>query len=189
MIVKHLKISILILLVVLCAIGPVWGLQRQVGEYQVKAAFLYNFAKFVDWPSCSTCKVSDVLVVGILGEDPFGEAIQSIDGKRVKEKTLRVIRAGSLDELRGSDIIFISASAKKELPKILKILEGKPVLTVGDTNGFAQKGVMINLFESENKIRFEVNPSAAEKAGLKISSQLLRLAKIITREDNPGGQQ
>lgn len=180
----RLTLSLITFLVWSCALFPAYGQQRRVSEYQVKAAFLYNFAKFVEWPPKRDGKASDQLVLGILGKDPFGDEIRTIEGKRVKDKTLRVIRADSLDELQNCDVIFISASVNAKLPGILKKLRGRPVLTVSDTPGFANRGVMINLFNLENKIRFEINPVAVERAGLKISSQLLKLARIVKQEDS-----
>lgn len=154
-----------------------WG--QQVSEYRVKAAFLYNFAKFVDWPACNHCYDADVFTIGILGQDPFGEEIKTIVGKRVKDRTLMVLRAATLDELKTCQVIFISGSFRKDLPKILQKLRGRPILTVGDMPGFAEAGGMINLYMADNKVRFEINPVAAEQAKLKISSQLLKLARIV----------
>lgn len=181
MISKRLNIVLISLLAVTCAVWPVYGQQR-VGEYQVKAAFLYNFAKFVEWPKSTASESSKPLVLGILGEDPFGEDIQTISGKRVKDKTFQVIRSERLQELDNCDILFISASMKGQLDHILEKINGKPVLTVSDTRGFAEQGVMINLFMVNNKIRFEINPHAVKRSDLKMSSQLLKLATLIKHQ-------
>ncbi len=183
---KRFTILLIAFLMWTCALYPAFGQQRRVSEYQVKAAFLYNFAKFVDWPACESCEESRILMVGILGDDPFGKEIQTIDGKRVKNKVLQVVQSNTLKELQNCDVLFISSSAKAELPRILEKLKGRPVLTVSDTKGFAHSGVMINLFNLENKIRFEVNPVAVEQSGLKISSQLLKLATIVEPENAQG---
>ena len=182
MISKRLNILLISLLVVSCAVWPVYGQQQRVSEYQVKAAFLYNFAKFVEWPKSVDAGASKQLVLGILGKDPFGEDIKTIQDKRVKDRTLQVIRAEHLEELGNCDILFIGASMKGQLDSTLKELDGKPVLTVSDTRGFAQQGVMINLFTINNKIRFEINLQAVEQSGLKISSQLLKLATLVKSE-------
>ncbi|MFZ1986074.1 MAG: YfiR family protein [Desulfatitalea sp.] len=166
------------------AAWPVSAQQTPASEYKIKAAFLYNFAKFIEWPDLGNSAATDAFVIGILGKDPFGPEIQVIEGKLVKGKPLRVIRSASLDELKSSQVLFIGAASPAELTRILKSLQGRPVLTVGDTDGFAREGVMINLTTEENKVRFEINPQAAEQAGLKISSHLLRLAKIVTAEGN-----
>jgi len=150
-----------------------------VSEYQVKAAFLYNFAKFIEWPQNADTADMQEFVIGIIGQDPFGSDISVIEGKSVNGQTLRVIQADSLNELKNIRVLFISSSAENRLGEILGKLRGQPVLTVGDTNGYANAGVMINLFKQESKIRFEINPAAAEEAGLRISSHLLRLARIV----------
>ncbi|MDA8137420.1 MAG: YfiR family protein [Desulfobacteraceae bacterium] len=180
--VKRIKIILLLLPVVGCLLVPALA-QQQVGEYQIKAAFLYNFAKFVDWPACNACNDSDFFIIGILGDDPFREEIEAIAGKSVKEKRLAIERSATLEGLKNCQVIFISASAKTDLPRILKKLKDQPVLTVGDTPGFAEAGVMINLYTADNKIRFEINPAAADQAGLKISSQLLKLARIVESKE------
>lgn len=178
MLTKRLQIVSITLLMVGCVLWPAYG-QRQVSEYQVKAAFLYNFAKFVEWPACGNCPASDVFTIGVLGQDPFGEEINTIEGKRIKGKTLVVLKAATLDELKRCRVIFISGSVKDDLTRVLKELMAHPVLTVGDTLGFAEAGVMINLYTAGNKVRFEINPEAAERVNLKISSQLLKLARIV----------
>lgn len=182
MISKRLNIVLISLLAVTCAVWPVYGQSQRVGEYQVKAAFLYNFAKFVEWPESDASEASKQLVLGILGKDPFGEDIRTIAGKRVKDRTLYVIRAQRLEELDNCQILFISASMKGHVHTVLKKMDGKPVLTVSDSRGFAHQGVMINLITIDNKIRFEINPDAVERSGLKISSQLLKLATLVKNE-------
>ncbi|MBI5895542.1 MAG: YfiR family protein [Desulfobacterales bacterium] len=152
-------------------------------EYQIKAAFLYNFAKFIEWPANAHVAEAQAFTIGILGQDPFGPDIAVIEGKPVKGKPLRVLHALTLEELKGCQVIFISAASAVELERILNNLKGKPVLTVGETEGFAYHGGMINLLTVENKVRFEINTRMAEQAGLKISSHLLRLAKIVSAED------
>lgn len=184
---KQIHKLLIVLLLVPLVLWPACGHAAPVSEYQIKAAFLYNFAKFVEWPKCTDCKQDRPFVIGILGDDPFGPDAALLEGKRVKDRPLRVVRSAKLNELGGCDVLFISSSFKADLARILKKLVNRPVLTVGDTPGFAQAGVMINLYKVENKIRFEINPNAADKAGLKISSHLLRLARIV--EPKTGGEQ
>lgn len=158
---------------------PVCAQSPAISEYQIKAAFLYNFAKFVDWPPNAPGAPCDDFKIGILGEDPFGAAVGVIENKRVRGKPLKIFRAAVLSELSGCEVIFIGASVKSQLAEVLTGLHAKQVLTVGDTDGYARQGVMINLITVGNKIRFQINPEAAERAGLKISSHLLRLADIV----------
>lgn len=177
--VKYYRILLIVFIILMQVAGPATAADVNVSEYQVKAAFLYNFAKFVNWPDRGVPFRSQNFVIGILGRDPFGEDIRIIEDKSIKGKTLKVIRGDELDKPQNCHLLFISASAESRLSGILEKLRGQPVLTVGDTPGFARAGVMINLFKMGNKIRFEINPVATEQAGLKISAHLLRLARIV----------
>jgi hypothetical protein len=136
-------------------------------------------AKFIEWPDKSLDNGS-TLTIYILGDDPFGANLDVIKGKLVKGKTVFVKQIDSPDILRDVGILFVSRSEKDQLPDILKGISGKPILTVGDTVGFAKRGVMVNFYLEDNKIRFEINMEAARLAGLKISSNLLKIGKIIS---------
>ncbi|GFO70484.1 hypothetical protein GMLC_40630 [Geomonas limicola] len=156
--------------------GPV----RAAGsaEYQVKAAFLYNFLKFVEWPSDSTTS-SGSLTLGILGKDPFGEAIEEVRGKTAKGRRIAVVHLRTPEEARDCDLLFISASERGRLAQILKTVQNYRVLTVADQEGFCQAGGMINLVSVKNRVGFEVNMAAATRVRLRISSQLLKLARQV----------
>lgn len=146
-------------------------------EYQLKAAFLFNFVKFVEWPSAASANPKSPIVIGILGENPFGSDLaRTIRGKTVNNRPLEVKEFHSVIETTNCHVLFISASAKKQLPDIFNGLGGVCVLTVGETDGFTQTGGMVNFVLEGNKIRFEIRDDAAKKAGLKISSKLLSLA-------------
>jgi hypothetical protein len=161
------------------SVWPVSALPATIGEYRIKAAFLYNFAKFVDWPPAKAGHEKLEFKIGILGDNPFGTDIDVVKGKRIRGLPLKILQADSLSELGGCQIIFLSANIENELKTILEQLQSRPVLTVSDKNGFANRGVIINLVKENNKIRFQINPAAADRAGLKISSHLLRLAHIV----------
>lgn len=154
----------------------------QSSEYLIKAAFLYNFAKFVNWPAEAFPNDSAPLVLCILGKDPFGVALESIKGKTVGGRKLVIQHLARLEDLEQYHILFITASEEKRLPKILSTIKGKPVLTVSDMKEFAHRGGITNFLTVEKKIHFEINVDAAHLAGLKISSQLLKLAKIVKDE-------
>lgn len=145
-------------------------------EYEVKAAFIYNFAKFVEWPSKPS---QSSVAVCVAGKDPFGSAFVPIEDKTVGNKKIIIKRNVSFQNLEGCNILFISNSEKERLPQILEGLGGLPVLTIGDTTGFALDGVMINFYMEDKTVRFEINQGAVSHAGLKISSKLLKIAKII----------
>jgi hypothetical protein len=148
-------------------------------EYRVKAAFLYNFTKFVEWPANGS-KKGQPFQLGIVGEDSFGDEINGLAGRAVGNRSLTIERHQSWnDRAVECEILFISGSQEKKLPEIIRRLDGNPVLTIGDTAGYASRGVMINFFMEDNKVRFEINPKQANRAGLKISSRLLKLASIL----------
>jgi hypothetical protein len=149
------------------------------GEYQIKAAFLFNFAKFTGWPASDS-----VLTVCVLGDDPFGAALdEAVAGKTIHGRTISVRRLANPKEA-GSDcqVLFIAASESSRLRAVLRELDGKPVLTVGDMPRAARLGTAIGFFTHNNRVRFEINPEAAARAGLKFSSQLLRLAVLVKGE-------
>lgn len=152
-------------------------------EYQVKAAFLLNFARFVDWPDGSAAGTHDSMSLCVVGDDPFrGILDETVKGKTVNGRDLVVERFKRGDDARDCQIVFISASESRRLNPILESLKGASVLTVGETDGFAQRGGIINFVLEDNRVHFEINVEAAERARLKISSKLLSLAKIIKGE-------
>src|SRR6266581_9797133 len=143
-------------------------------EYEIKAAYLYNFIKYVDWPS-----YGDNITIGVLGGNPFGTALAPLNGKVVKGRRLLIKELDSLREAQKCQIIFVSSSEKQRLQEIFENLKFARVLTVGETEGFATSGGMINFVEENNKVHFEINADAARRTGLTISSELLKLAKLV----------
>src|SRR2546427_1255051 len=143
-------------------------------EYQVKAALVFNLTKYVEWPPECFSTTNSPLVLGILGEDNFGDDFKRmIEEKTIHGRKLLLKRVNWGDEVHKVHLLFISASEKKRLPDILGRLKGVPVLTVGETDTFIPLGGMIRLSRKENRIRPEVNLAAVERAHLKISSKLL----------------
>ncbi|MBN1916810.1 MAG: YfiR family protein [Verrucomicrobia bacterium] len=176
---------IAVVLLWLCATIPVLASEGESAarEYEVKAAFLYNFATFVDWPEDAVPDAGDTFIIGVLGKDPFGPELDSIAASRtVRGKRIVVRRFATLDGYTPCHILFVAASEREHLPVVLKRLAGAAVLIVGDTGGFAEAGGMVNLVLEERKVRFEINQAAAERAGLRISSKLLRLARLVQGE-------
>jgi hypothetical protein len=146
-------------------------------EYQLKAAFLLNFAKFVEWPPAAFAKATSPIVLGVLGENPFGNVLeQTIRGKTINNRPLVSRVFSSSAEATNCHILFISASEKARLPEILATLRTASMLTVGETDRFTESGGMINFVRQGNKTRFQINEAAAKNVGLKISSKLLSLA-------------
>jgi hypothetical protein len=152
-------------------------------EYLIKAGFIYNFAQLVQWPSVTFAQTDSPIVIGILGTDPFGATIdrvienKKLDGRSVVVKRLKWNK--ELKDLKDCNILFVSSSEKERLAEIINTVKWLPILTIGETAGFASRGGIINLTLEGNKVRFEVNVEAAKQANLNISSRLLALARII----------
>jgi hypothetical protein len=149
-------------------------------EYSVKAAFLYHFAQFVEWPP-ETFKDPDVpLVYCTIGEDPFRGSLEAaLNGKTISARPLHVRHLKQPSELQGCHVVFLGEKEKRLFSTVLELLKGSPVLIVGESEHFVQDGGTIGFSLEENKIRFEINLEVAEKARLKISSRLLALAKSV----------
>jgi hypothetical protein len=162
---------------------PCWRVKAQDSaptEYQLKAAFLFNFAKFVDWPASSFASAQAPFAICILGEDPFGAAIDdTLRAGTIEGRAVTVERIHDASQLRSCQVAFISASEKDHMREILQSVRGANVLLVGETTGFAAAGGAIQFQLQDNHIRFSINPDAAERAGLCVSSKLLSLATIV----------
>jgi hypothetical protein len=164
-------------LVWLLTVGAGRAQESPPTEYQLKAAFLLNFAKFVEWPPAAFAETRSPILLGILGENPFGDAVeQTIRGKTINNRPLMVKQFRLAAEATNCHILFIGASEKARLPEILAAFRGTSVLTVGEMDRFTETGGMINFVRQGNKIRFQINEVAAKSVGLKISSKLLSLA-------------
>jgi YfiR/HmsC-like len=167
------------LLILLCMVRQP-ALAQSATEYQVKAAFLYNFAKFVEWPSNGFRSATAPLQICILGQDPFGQGLRDIVGsKTVNGRKFEVDYLVDMQMARACHILFIASSEKARIKRILECMRGTVALTVSDTEGFAEQGGMIDFLLDNDRVLFEVNREAAEQAGLKISSKLLSVAKVV----------
>jgi len=154
-------------------------------EYRVKAGFLFNFLQFVEWPARAVGETSAPIVIGVLGEDPFGSYLDElVQGEKVGEHPIVVRRFRRADEIADCHILFLSRSEAAQFEKNLSALAGRSVLTVGDADGFERAGGMVRLAIENGKTRLRINPDAAKAAELTISSKLLRLATLVTREKN-----
>ena len=171
-------------------------------EYKIKAAFLYNFLKFIEWPEQKKVKDDEPLVIGIIGKDVFGDIFDELKDKKVDGKKVVVKKFRSIDEIdeqwreknnklhpdidaiRGTHLLFICPSEKDHFKEVLDTVREHGVLTVADTEGFLEIGGIINLLTENKKIRFEINLIAAKQSKIDIRSQLLRLAKRTIRDDD-----
>ena len=169
----------LVLLLTLVLAGALERLEaRTPSEYEVKAAFLYNFAKFVKWPEDG--RLGATFVFGVLGEDPFGPVLdQTLAGKTVLGRKAEVRRIDTAEAASKVQILFVGSSERPHLAEILKALEGTSVLTVGEMDHFTDRGGMIAFKLRNELVRFEINLDQVQRARLKMSSQLLRLAERV----------
>jgi hypothetical protein len=155
--------------------------QAPVPEEDAKAAFLYNFAKFVDWPDDAFAAANEPFLVGVVGDDAFAAVLDRVlHGKVVRDRPLAVRRIARPDDLAGCHVVFVGDG---RLPEVFQAVASRPILTVGQRDDFATKGGMIGFLVQDQKLRFEVNLDAAERANLRISSQLLKLATRVIRHE------
>jgi hypothetical protein len=179
-----------IITVLLCfavaGVGPALA-DRPTSEYEVKAAFLYNFIKFIEWPEKDK---ETPIVIGVLADDdPFFDRAasvnyldQAVEGKTINNRKVVIKRSGRISNLKDCHLVFISESERKRIKDILSSLNGSNILTVSEVENFCQQGGMINFIMPAEKVRFEINAEAAGKSGLKISSKLLNVATIISTQ-------
>lgn len=171
-------IFLLALVALLASSAPVSG-QVAAGEYQIKAAYLHHFAQFVEWPQ-SVLPPGAPIVIGLVGQDPFGRAIDEvIAGKHANGHPLVVRRLRWNDDLTSCHVLFVSSSELQHIGAILDATRGFSVLTVADVDRFAMRGGMIELMTVENRVHFDINAGAAAEAHLRISSKLLGIARAI----------
>lgn len=151
-------------------------------EYQIKAAFLFNFVHFVQWPPAAFPNAQTPLVIGVLGDDPFGAYLDEIvRGEKVNSHPVVIERYRRVEEINVCHLLFISRSERRKIRAIVTELEGRIILTGADFEGFSANGGIIRFLTGNNKIQFRINLSAAERAHLVVSSKLLRAAEISTR--------
>jgi hypothetical protein len=149
-------------------------------EYQVKAAFLFNFAKFVEWPPDAFPSEKTPITLCVFRYDPFGGVLDEvIRGKTINNRELAVRRINELPDLKSCHLVFVSAREDKLLSEIEKGVKGESVLLVGESGDFAERGGAVQFFLEANKLRFAVNVDVAQRAQLQISAKLLALAKIV----------
>jgi hypothetical protein len=150
-------------------------------EYQVKAVFLFNFSRFVEWPASAFASPEAPFIVGVFGHDPFGGNLDEVvKGETVNGRPLVVKRLKDVADAAGCQIVFIHQSEARRLPDVLSALGGRSTLTVSDIPGTAQRGVMIRLVTEKGRVRMRVDVDSARASALTISSNLLRAAEIVT---------
>ena len=174
--IKCLKVAI-VFLCLLCTSPQSEAQTTPSREYQVKAVFLYNFTQFVEWPP-ATLSGNAPFIIGILGHDPFGSYIdETVAGETILGHPIQVQRYEDVKDIKNCHILFISQ--EQQTKEAISALNNHSTLTVSDIDNFANKGGMIRFFTQNNKIRLQINPSAAKAVKLNISSKLLRVAEIV----------
>ncbi len=154
-------------------------------EYEVKAVYLYNFGKFVRWPAGSNRVGS--FTICVLGEDPFGKALDSaVSGEKIDGAQVNVKRLASLHDAGSCRMLFISASEANRIRAVLQAIQQDPILTVSDVPQFTERGGMIGLVVEGDRVRFKVNLTSAQEAGLQLSSELLKVAVKVIGKSGPG---
>lgn len=177
-----LRIALIVLSGMMAYPCPSWT--EMPHEYQIKGAFLYKFARYVEWPAEAFEGEEDPIVIGVLGEDPFGSTLdRMVQGKKALSRDLWVRRFARLENLEFCHILFISSSESRRLEQILKRLEGKSTLTVGEMELFCRDGGMIQLAVEGEMLKLKIRPDIAKKAGIRIKSKLLNLAQIVEAEE------
>lgn len=156
------------------------GIARAMTESQVKAAFLYNFARYVEWPQHAFESDAAPFRICVLGADDFASVVAEIvAGKQVDARPVEVSKLSGLDGVTRCQVLFVGSWMELDRAEFFSELVGASVFTVSDVDGFAHDGGVANFFRAQSKVRFEINPRAAQRAGLKISSRLLRLARVV----------
>jgi hypothetical protein len=165
----------------LLAIAPaLLSAQRKFDEREIKATFLFNFAQFVEWPAASFADAQAPLVIGVLGNDPFDDVLDAVvRGEVIKNRPLMVTRFRRLEDVAACHILFVSSSEEPRYAHIAAALQGRAILTVGDSDGFARSGGMVRFITEKNHVRLRINLAVARAVGLTISSQLLRAAELV----------
>jgi len=195
--IKPYILSLTLFSLVLVAAPRVRADSEKSKEYQIKAAFLYNFINFVDWPKEKVEDNDNLITIGIIGKDPFKQAFEPLKNKQAKGKKVVIKRFISFKEstlstdqvgaIRKCHSLFVCRSEKEQLEKIINLVKDYNVLIVGDMPDFLEPGGMINFVIEDKKVRFEINNAIAKQAKLNIRSKLLRLAKRVVEEDRAEG--
>jgi hypothetical protein len=156
---------------------------RKMTEYELKAGFLYNFGKYVEWPADAFEAKETPISIGVVGTDPFGPALEkTLKDREAQDRKFTILRFRDAGEIKRCHILFVPKTEKPRFPAILKAVEAWPTLTVGETEGFAETGGAVNILIEKERPRLEINPDAAERAKLTIQARLLKLATLVKSE-------
>lgn len=170
------------------AILVLWGVEiglrgDTLADYPIKALMLRKFAYYTDWPKNSAAQdKQESFILGVIGDSSFFSYLEKYyetKKEKIKDREVHIRNISRVDEVPGCDMLFISAEMWKLLPEILAVTRSKPILTVGNTQGYTEMGVLINFYSEEEKNKFEINFRAVRESGLFMSSNLLKLARLV----------
>lgn len=162
----------------LCLCASPAHAQSPANEYQVKAGLILSFLDFVEWPKDTFPRPDSPLLIGILGDDPFGDQVErTFSGKKAQGHPVEIRRSRNVEDLEKCQVIFVCHSERNHLSSILSQLVDKPILTIGEIHGFCDRGGILNFFVSDRRVHFEANPAAAQDSSLRVSAELLKRAK------------
>lgn len=151
-------------------------------EYQVKAAYLYNFAKFIHWPDSAFGGAKAPLVIGVLGTNDFNGKLRPLTGRKIRNRVIEIKYFNTYQEIKNCQLLYISKSEEKNLQQILKGLAGQPILTVGETKYFVEFGGIIQFVTKRDRLRFSINRDVTQNNNIQIEAQLLSLAAKVVKE-------
>jgi len=186
--VNHIRIILLtlLLLIIFSTVkqsNAVQAEKKNRAEYWLKAALMRKFIRHIDWPADS--KVADISIpfkICTIGKDPFGSHLESVFKKvNIKKKSAKINRSIKLNKVINCDLLYISHSERKNLDEILKLIRGKSILTISDTKGYTDRGVMINIYNYKKSLRFQINYEVVKQNPLHFSYRILHLAKIVNK--------
>jgi hypothetical protein len=161
------------------ALGAEGAISR---EYEIKAAFLFNFTRFMEWPVESFADPASPIVIGVIGTDPFGAELASVvQGRRVNGRALVARYISTEEDARAAHLLFVGLTREEDLARLMRAIEGFPVMTVGESAEFAAHGGTITFVRRGDKLRFEINTASAARAHVRISAQLEKLATVVRR--------
>ena len=181
--VRHL-VRLLTLAILLCALLPqptIYARAPQINaEYKLKAAFLYNFTRFVEWPENAFSSTTSPVIIGIIGEDPFGAFIDElVSNEKIGNRSIIIRRFKGVTDIANCHILYICYQQTEKIAAVLSTASNKGILTIADAPPFTRMGGMVQFYTDKNKIRMQINNGAAKRAGLNISTKLLSVAKVV----------
>jgi hypothetical protein len=163
-------------------VGLTWaiGASAQPSEYAIKAEFIERFTRFIEWPERAFSSPSAPFVLCVIGNNPFGGYLDRLArDRKIKDRSVRLVVAARMSELTSCHLLFVAASESDRLVSIVERTRGAPVLTIGDTDGFAERGILVNFFLDGDVVRFEINVDEVRRSPLVFSSKLLKLARVV----------